>query len=149
MRKSWKPGHEGGLSIGQLTLSTARSKWRLDGPGLSGHYFIIICQFSLCKYSRPSSSPIIGQRCFNGAEWLSYSRFYNQAIRKFAGHRKGRSADRSILNVLTFYWASIKLNAWFRILLLTRSGKIKPTSHPHFWGVTGNRYILFWPYSSK
>jgi len=33
-----------------VDLTTVRPKWRLDGPGLSGHPFVITCQSSLCKF---------------------------------------------------------------------------------------------------
>jgi len=42
----------------QIDQSTARTVWRLVGPGLSGHSFVITCQSNPYKYLQPSSCPI-------------------------------------------------------------------------------------------
>jgi len=80
-----------------IDLLTACPKWRLDGPGLSGHVFVITYKSSLYKCLQPSSSPIIGQRYFDGAVRLSY--FNKTSIKWYinsAGQRNERFVARSI-----------------------------------------------------
>jgi len=61
MRKLWRPGQEGGLSIGQvgststftIDLSTARPKWRLDGLGLSDRSLYLPANPAFAKIYQP------------------------------------------------------------------------------------------------
>jgi len=57
-----------------LLLWTARSRWRLDGHGLSVHSHVFT-YYATCKCKPASYSPIIGQCCFNREICLLY---YNQ-----------------------------------------------------------------------
>ena len=61
----------------KIDLSTARPKWRFDGPALSGHQLYSLVNHVYANRKSLSPSPIIGQLYYNGAIWLSYYNKYS------------------------------------------------------------------------
>ena len=62
-----------------IDLLTARPKWRLDGPALSGHLLYLLVNHAYAnRYGLSSSpSPIIGHYYYYGVIWLSYYKKYS------------------------------------------------------------------------